>query len=67
MVGIITTLLIIAAALSADLVIETSAELTADVLLDSEAGSIVDIARGPPAEIVNLAPQATIRWKTEAP
>jgi hypothetical protein len=63
MVGIFTTLLILAAALSADLIIETTAELNADILLDSEAGSIVDIARGPPAEIVNLAPQVTIRWK----
>ena len=63
MVGIFTTLLIVAAALSADLIIETSAELTADILLDSEAGSIVDSARGPPTEIVNLAPQVTIRWK----
>ncbi len=63
MVGILTTLLIVVAALSADLIIETSAELVADVLLDGEAGSIVDIAPGPPTEIVNLAPQATIRWK----
>ena len=63
MVGIFTTLLILAAALSADLIIETSAELTADILLDSEAGSIVDIARGPPTEIVNLAPRVTIRWQ----
>jgi len=62
MVVIFTTLLIIAAALSADLIIETAAEMAADTLLDVEAGAIVDIAPGPSTEIVDLAPQATIRW-----
>ena len=60
--AIFVTLLIIAAALSADLIIETSAELAADTLLDIEAGAIVDIAPGPSTEIVDLAPQATMRW-----
>ena len=59
---IFTTILIIAAALSADLIIETAAELAADSLLDIEAGAIVDIAPGPPSEIVDLAPRATMRW-----
>ncbi len=60
--GIFATLLIIAAALSADLIVETSAGLVADSLLDIEAGSIFDIAVGPSTEIVDLSPRATIRW-----
>lgn len=62
MIAIFTTLLIIAAAMAADLTIETSAELIADSLLDIEAGAVVDIATGPPTEIVDLSPQVTIRW-----
>jgi hypothetical protein len=62
MTAIFVTILIIVAALSADLIVETSAELVADTLLDVEAGAIVDIAPGPSTRIVNLAPQATIRW-----
>jgi hypothetical protein len=62
MTAIFTTLLIIAAAMAADLTIETAAELIADSLLDIEAGAVVDIATGPPTEIVDLSPQITIRW-----
>ena len=62
MIGIFTTLLIVAAALSADLAIETSAEMAADALLDVDAGAIVDITPGPATEIVDLAPKATISW-----
>ena len=62
MPGIFTTLIIIALALSADLIVETAAEMAADSVLDIEAGAVVDIAVGPPTEIVDLSPQATIRW-----
>ena len=54
---------IIAAALLADLIIEISAELSADTLLDTDAGAVVEFAPGPPTEIVDLAPQASIRWQ----
>ena len=54
---------IIAAALLSDLIIEVSSELIADTLLDVEAGAAVDLAPGLPTEIVDLAPQASIRWQ----
>ena len=55
-------ILIITAALFADLVIEVSAELSADALLDVEAGAAVEFAPGPPTEVVDLSPRASIRW-----
>ena len=55
-------ILIITAALFADLVVEVAAELSADALLDVEAGAVVDFAPGQPTEIVDLSPRASIRW-----
>ena len=57
-----TAMLIVTAALFSNLVVEVSAELWADALLDVEAGAVVDFAPGQPTQVVDLSPRASIRW-----
>lgn len=58
----IATLLILVAALSADVIVETAAEIGADVVLDENAGAIAALVPGQPKDIVDMAPQVTIVW-----
>ena len=60
--GFFTAMFVLAAALSANLVIEVSAEISADTLLDGDAGVAASAVPGKPTQIVDMAPQASIRW-----
>jgi hypothetical protein len=57
-----TALLVLAAALSADLIIEVSAEISADTLLDGDAGVGSPVVPGMPTQMVDLTPGVTIYW-----
>jgi hypothetical protein len=60
--GFVTALLVLAAALSADLIIEISAEISADTLLDGDAGVAAPVVPGMPTQIVDMTPRASIYW-----
>ena len=60
--GMITALMVLAAALSADLIIEVSAEIFADTLLDGDAGVASSAIPGMPTQIVDMTPGASIHW-----
>ncbi|MDA0369785.1 MAG: hypothetical protein O2995_15500 [Proteobacteria bacterium] len=60
--GFLTAMFVFAAALSADLVIEVSAEISANTLLDADAGVAASAIPGKPTQIVDMAPRASIHW-----
>ncbi len=54
--------MILGGVLMADYVIEVASELTSEVMLDTDAGAITEVAAGPGSAIVDTMPQATLRW-----
>ncbi len=60
--GMFTALLVLAAALSADLIIEVSAEVSADTLLDGDAGVGAPVVPGMPTQIVDMTPRVSLYW-----
>ena len=60
--GFFTAMIVLVAALSADLVIEVSAEVSADTLLDGDAGVAFSSVPGQPNQIVDMAPGVSIYW-----
>jgi hypothetical protein len=60
--GFLTAMVVLAAVLSADLVIEVSAEISASTLLDADAGVAASTVSGKPTLIVDMAPKASIYW-----
>ena len=60
--GAFSAALIIIVALLADLGIEISAEITAEALLDGDAGAAVEMRPGAPTPIVDMSPVASLKW-----
>lgn len=60
--GAFTGALVIIAALLADLGVEISAEISADTLLDGDAGAIIEMRPEAPAPIVDMSPIASLNW-----
>ncbi|NQW01112.1 MAG: hypothetical protein HQ483_15510 [Rhodospirillales bacterium] len=60
--GGLSVVLVIVAALLADLGVEISAEITADSLLDGDAGAIVAMRPAAPSAIVDMSPASSLNW-----
>lgn len=58
----LTAFLVLIAALSADVIIEVSSEISADVLLDEDAGATTALVPGKPMDIVDMAPRVSLYW-----
>ncbi|MGE4218559.1 MAG: hypothetical protein AB7G39_03845 [Alphaproteobacteria bacterium] len=54
--------LVLGGVLMADYLIEVASEVTSEVMLDTDAGAITEVASGPGSAIVDTMPQATLRW-----
>ena len=62
MVNALFATVLLGSILLADYVIEVASEVTSEVMLDTDAGTIVEVASGPGTVIVDTMPQATLRW-----
>lgn len=61
--GTLAVVAILAASLFADLIVEVSAEITTDVVLDDDAGIISEAIPEPRTAIADMMPDsAVIRW-----
>ena len=58
---------VVAATMFADMIVEVSAEITTDVLLDDDAGAIVETIPEPRSAIVDMMPDASlVIWRRPA-
>jgi hypothetical protein len=60
--GAFTGALVVIAALLADLGVEISAEISADTLLDGDAGAVIEMRPEAPDAIVDMSPIASLYW-----
>jgi len=58
----LTAFFVLIAALSADAIIEVAAEISAEVLLDADAGATASLVPGKPMDIVDMAPRVSLHW-----
>jgi hypothetical protein len=49
---------VIVSAMFADMVVEVSAEITTDIFLDDDAGTVSEVIPEPRSDIVNMMPDA---------
>ena len=55
---------VIVSAMFADMVVEVSAEITTDIFLDDDPGTVFEIMPEPREDIVNMMPDAAVlTWR----